>query len=101
MLNVLWKEKHYSLFESTATSFADLKEALLEEYGQKKNSAFIHERLKAHKKNAEDTPILFLYQMLSIVSETDTDVQNNYSHYEWTSWTVIFKSIFLYMKQRH
>lgn len=67
-------------FESTATDFDALQTELLEEYGQKTNSAMIHERLKARKKKDTETPTEYLYKMLSIASEADIDVQAIITH---------------------
>lgn len=67
-------------FESKATSYEELKNELLEEYGSGTNSALIHERMKARKKKDDETNIEYLYHMMSIASETEMDTQGIITH---------------------
>lgn len=60
-------------FESKAKNYNELKEELRKEFGQKINSAIIHQRLKDRKKKKEENSTQYLYEMLSIAAHSDLD----------------------------
>lgn len=60
--------------ESKATNFEQLTAELIIEYGKSINSALTHQKLQARKKKNSETPIQYLYEMLSIASQSDIDI---------------------------
>lgn len=62
-------------YESKATTWNDLRIELEKEFGKTINSALIHQKLRKRKKNEEETSMRYLYEMLSIASQSDIDVR--------------------------
>lgn len=60
-------------YESQATTYNELKRELIEEYGQQKNSAPIHQKLKERKKKKEEDTTQYLYEMMAIAAEANID----------------------------
>lgn len=59
--------------ESKATSFEQLTQELIIEYGKLINSALIHQKLQERRKKKEETPTQYLYEMLAIAAQANID----------------------------
>lgn len=66
--------------ESEATTYTDLIDELKTEYGNKQNSAIIHEQLRNRKKQKDESTTQYLYEMISIGSQADVDIQGIITH---------------------
>lgn len=60
-------------FESQAKNYNELVQELKNEFGRKTNSAIIHQKLRSRPKKKEETPIQYLYEMLSLAAHSDID----------------------------
>lgn len=65
--------KNFVEYESKATTFHQLAAELLEEFGKSVNSALVHQKLQERKKKKEETPTQYLYEMLTLASQSDID----------------------------
>lgn len=61
-------------YESQATNWNDLGREIIDEFGQKINSAVIHQKLQDRKIKRDETSIEYLYAMLAIASHSEIDV---------------------------
>lgn len=67
------KAKLFTNLESKATTFSQFSSELLEEYGEKENSALIHEVLQRRRKKSEESETQYYYAMLTIASKSNID----------------------------
>lgn len=65
----------YVQYESRAVNFEELLIELKDEFGQKQNSALTHERLKQRKIKRDETPLKYLYEMMSIGAESEIEIE--------------------------
>lgn len=63
--------QYFIEFESVATNFEQLEVELIGEFGESINSALIHQKLQERKKRDDETPTQYLYEMLSIASQSN------------------------------
>lgn len=64
------RAKLFTEYESTATTYNELVDELLEEFGDDTNSALIHEILRKRRKKSDETVIEYYYEMMSIASRS-------------------------------
>lgn len=72
--------KLYAEYESRAKTWKQLRTELLTEFGEQSNSLLIHQELTFRQKHANETNVEYLYEMLTIGSRGNVDVEAILTH---------------------
>lgn len=62
-------------YESRAVNAYELLSSQCLLFGQRQNSAIVHEKLKSRKMKRDETPLKYLYEMLAIAEHSDIEIE--------------------------